>query len=504
VDLGIVMVRNWWISLYLAWIAITLPVYLVIVLATTWISSFSKAQWMLLVFWLLKPLWERSQLHILSRAVFGEMPTLKQTLEAFPKLFVQQILMSITIRRFSPFRSFDLPVIQLEGLKSKERRRRLNTLHSGNNSGIVWTMFTCIHIETLLLFSGIAFIWMFIPEEVQFNPLVFLTTHNTAFDILLLIFGYLSTTLIAPIYVACGFSSYLNRRTILEGWDLELVFRNLQHVHQHRRKAKGVLPKSAGIASVSLIFLLQMSVFQGLFIPELFADEKTQHSQVEFEQMDRRHLAKERIQAVKAGPDFHTYETERSVRFRYDWFEDEEESTSNWPAWLKLLARFLGASIEYILWGALIAVLVILVLAYRHEIMKIKQVGLSDFIKQRKHHVKTTQELLSPDEKDLNAIPEKALILWKNGEQRQALGLLYRSSLYVLIHQRSLVLQDSLTEEECMRAVDAGQPTSISQFFRTLTRHWQQVAYGHRALDVAIFESITLQWSQLFIPDEIR
>ncbi len=31
-----------------------------------------------------------------------------------------------------------------------------------------------------------------------------------------------------PVYVACGFSLYLNRRTVLEAWDLELVFRRLR------------------------------------------------------------------------------------------------------------------------------------------------------------------------------------------------------------------------------------------------------------------------------------
>jgi hypothetical protein len=31
-----------------------------------------------------------------------------------------------------------------------------------------------------------------------------------------------------PVYVACGFSLYLNRRTVLEAWDIELVFRRLR------------------------------------------------------------------------------------------------------------------------------------------------------------------------------------------------------------------------------------------------------------------------------------
>ena len=135
--------------------------------------------------------------------------------------------------------------------------------------------------------------------------------------------------------------------------------------------------------------------------------------------------------------------------------------------------------------------------------MKIKQLGISDFMKQRKTMVKTERQLLSREESDLSAIPQKSLALWQSGKHRQALGLLYRSSLHVLINHRSLVLPDSLTEEECVRAVDTSQPDTVSQFFTNLTRNWQKVAYGHRILDNTIFESINLQWSQIFTPDEI-
>lgn len=504
IDLGIVMVRKWWVSLYLTWISITLPVYLTIVLITVWISSVSTAQIMLLVFWWLKPLWERSLLHILSRAVFGDTPTIRQTIKAFPKLFVQQIFMSLTIRRFSPYRSFDLPVIQLEGLKSKERRRRLQTLHSDNNSGAIWTIFACIHIETMLLISGMGFIWIFIPEEVEFNPVVFLTTNNTAFEILLITFGYLTTTVIAPIYVACGFSGYLNRRTILEGWDLELVFRNLRQIHQERRSKPGTLSKVVGITSLILFLFLHPVTFQPFSKSEVVAQENSQTTSTEFSQFNKRDQAKKRIEAVKAGSDFHTYETKKTLKFRYDWFDDKDEDTKiNWPSWLKLIGSFLAGSVEIVLWGSLIAIVVILVVVYRQEIMKIKQLGISDFVKQRKTRIKTELKLLSPEESDLSTIPQKARALWQSGEHRQALGLLYRSSLHVLINHRSLLLPDSLTEEECVRAVGTSQPDTVSQFFTNLTRNWQKVAYGHRILDNSIFESINLQWSQIFTPDEI-
>ena len=38
---------------------------------------------------------------------------------------------------------------------------------------------------------------------------------------------WLAVTLSEPVYIAAGFGLYLNRRTQLEAWDLELVFRRL-------------------------------------------------------------------------------------------------------------------------------------------------------------------------------------------------------------------------------------------------------------------------------------
>ena len=33
--------------------------------------------------------------------------------------------------------------------------------------------------------------------------------------------------IVEPLYVAGGFSLYLNRRTVLEGWDIEIAFRRM-------------------------------------------------------------------------------------------------------------------------------------------------------------------------------------------------------------------------------------------------------------------------------------
>ena len=90
-DLGVRIGRHWWLSLLLLWLAMALPALLLLVLL---IDSFHYA---LLVFWWLKPLYERPLLYFLSRAVFGAVPSLAETLKHVPKLIWQQLLMTLTV-----------------------------------------------------------------------------------------------------------------------------------------------------------------------------------------------------------------------------------------------------------------------------------------------------------------------------------------------------------------------------------------------------------------------
>ena len=52
------------------------------------------------------------------------------------------------------------------------------------------------------------------------------------------VLGAVAACIVEPFYVACGFTLYLQRRTILEGWDIELRFRQLtERVEKARRSA---------------------------------------------------------------------------------------------------------------------------------------------------------------------------------------------------------------------------------------------------------------------------
>ena len=80
-DLGVLLARRHMGLLMASWALITLPVFLLLSLLL-----WNYSGWAMFVFWLLKPAFERLPLYILSRALFGDTPTLKEALKAYPRL----------------------------------------------------------------------------------------------------------------------------------------------------------------------------------------------------------------------------------------------------------------------------------------------------------------------------------------------------------------------------------------------------------------------------------
>src|SRR3954465_9867505 len=70
-DLGLAMLQRWWRPGYAAHALVVAPVALALV-ALGW--AFDAVWAAMLVFWWLEPVYDRVVLHVLSRAVFGEIP----------------------------------------------------------------------------------------------------------------------------------------------------------------------------------------------------------------------------------------------------------------------------------------------------------------------------------------------------------------------------------------------------------------------------------------------
>jgi hypothetical protein len=218
------MVRHWWKPLYKIWFGFLLLIFIIFSPLLFWIEPF----WIGFIFWWLKPLYDRIILNFFSHALFGEQPNFWQSL--FSLRNTRLLMGLLTWWRFDLARSFNLPVWQLEGARGKTAIKRMNLLrklYHDYDKGI-WLTLICIHFEWMLVFSLFGLLYMFTPTNynLEFVQIIFLG-ENYWVEILSLIFSLLAIGIIEPLYVAAGFALYLNRRTHLEAWDIELAFRRI-------------------------------------------------------------------------------------------------------------------------------------------------------------------------------------------------------------------------------------------------------------------------------------
>ncbi len=470
-DFGFIMVRHWWKTLYTSWLVITFPLFLLLL----WVFDGNGIPGLIL--WWLKPLFERIHLFILSRAVFGECPSWREAVSEFRRYGRTQLIQSLTWRRLSPTRSLDLAVMQLEGLKGVTRTQRLNVLHRDKTGSVAsWLTIIGIHIEAIIEFSIVAAIVILLPQHMDLDAFSALEAPYVADSLF-----YVAMTLFSPFYVAGGFSLYLNRRTILEGWDIELCFRRLVG---RVERVKGGAVLSTALMTVLLSASLLFSS------PTVMAEEGSNYTTVS---------AKTDIQAILEGGDFHQRKTERLPKFIADWeYEPDTEDKNadiDIPEWLKELAKFIAASIETILWLAVIGAILLLIYRYRNALVSLTLPKRQ----QKNHSVPDTLFDLEISKASLpDDIPAEVLALWAKNKQREATSLLYRGTLSRLIHQYQLNFKQGDTERDCVYLVDKHTEKSVTHYFLQLTAAWELVAYGHK---LPPYEEISLlchTWPSLF------
>ena len=224
IDLGFKMTRELAKPVYVAWLSIFVPV-VVFAHVVAW-GSFG---WAILIVWWSKPLLDRVVLIVLSRAVFGATPTVGEALRELAGIRFGDLIHALTIARLDPGRSFTMPVWLLEGLRGKARRQRINTLKRRTSSASFWHTMSCWHLESVLAFGMFLLaIWM-VPEQYGIDWEALFTSEQLPEWLLAMRNGVyvLAVAALEPFFVAGGFSLYLNRRTVLEGWDIELTFRRM-------------------------------------------------------------------------------------------------------------------------------------------------------------------------------------------------------------------------------------------------------------------------------------
>ena len=490
-DLGVLMSQQHRRLLMTSWAIVTLPLF-----ALLSVLLWDSPSLAVFIFWWLKPAYERLPLYILSKALFGETPTLKQALREWPRLLKPQLLASLTWRRLSFSRSFLMPVVQLEGLDGSARQQRLQVLLQRNAGAAQWLTIIGVHLETALWIGLLVLFYLLLPQQIEtdwdWQSLIFAADHEWRWlEHLTNVFYALVLVVWEPVYVACGFSLYLNRRTQLEAWDIELVFRRLRQ------------RLSSSVLGVLLAVCLLLPPVQPVWAaepvdapgaPRLLNQPLTSQA------------SRNSIKSLLEQPPFKNPESVTRYRFGDDPANTaKEEQPGEAPQWLKTLLGWLDGQhfnalatiIEVLLWGTLIAALGWLIWRYREF--------LQAFVS-RRPALPARAKRPAPQQAfglDLNrdSLPDDiaahAEQLWQS-QPRAALSLLYRGLLSHLLHDFDLTLKAADTENQVLARVEQLQRPELLAFSRTLTTHWQNMAYGHRVPAVHLQQQLCDGWRALF------
>jgi len=470
VDHGFAMAREWFMPLWCLWLSAALPVYLFAALL------FPERPWLvILIVWWLKPLYEPPLLFWLSRNLFGETQNIRTVLSQWLGIVRPQLLANLTWRRLSPNRSFYMPVALLEGLRGKERKKRLAVLGRKQHAG-GWLTLAGVHFEIALEVSILILLLVMMPEELRWIDMqqLFLAP-GTLEEWLHHIGNLLAMSLIAPFYVAGGFALYLNRRSELEAWDIEISFHRLKARRERRVRTPRFGP-TAGL--IALLWTLPGA--DGLAARAADID---------------REEAKAVIEEVLAQDAFGKKESVGYWKYIGPDNADDKASHWLWELLIEFIEGFMqgfAAVGEVLLWiagGTLLAYLLYKAWISR-EWMRRQRAPTE---RRKVAPVSLMGMDISPESLPRDIAGEARRLL-DGGDFRSAMSLLYRGTLAKFVYKDQLEIPDSATEDECLRLVATGQPAEQARFFERLTLSWVRLAYDHQLPGREVIESLCQEW----------
>ena len=433
-DLGLAMLQRWWRRVYAPHLIVSGAIA-AIAFAIAW--SAQKPWLALLIVWWLKPLNDRVVLHVLSRAVFGELQGTRAVLASAGQWLRTGLFGYLLVRLWPDLaRSFYLPVRQLEGQRGGAARERSSGLGRRVHGYAVWLTIVCLHFEAVLYWSlGLAG-ELVLPakslDSADFAEALFSGEIWSYADAL----AYAAAVaLLEPFYVAAGFALYLNRRSVLEGWDIEVALRRI--AERHAAIAAGIL--------------------MALFIAF--------HPSSSYAQKD----PKREIAEVLKAPEFPHQRDTTQWRAR-----NPSEPRSGGPdlGWLVALGYALANAARVALWVAAAAAL-----AYAlWWAARLLPRGSAPPAEPYRPPASLFGMELAPETLPAD-VAAAASSLAAEGKLREALGLLYRGALSELVHRRGVRLLASHTEAEVL----ALSPREKNPYLRELIDLWRQCAYARRA-----------------------
>ena len=443
------LLREWMSTAWLAWgLAILL--------------LFIAPAWAWVPLWWLKPMMSVRPAFYLSRQLFGIVPARGAARQALFTWFVRRAWADLTFARFRRRRGILQIVRILEGADSPKERLKL--FHQTTPS---WLIKGCLLVEGGLYAGLIILVFWFGPEswvpwseeKGGFEGFFDNLKNNDLDPAAELRFGVICTVAYAIAsmvselaYMTSCFGCYLNTRTELEGWDLEIAFKRLA-----ARAAKIFAP-------TALVLLLMAGA---LSVPSARAQDAAPAEETP-EQIAER---------ITGDSDFIIHKETKSK-----WRWNERSGSPVNFSWLNLLVYP-------------IAVLVILAAVVGLVWILIRSAAMRrDWLPLAAGPRAVAGLDVRPE--SLPADPlETARSWWNEGLHREALSLLYRGALSWLIHQGGVEIEAGDTEGECTRRVAATPGTAkLGAYFQQLTRAWLGLAYAQTPPSAATWDALCAAW----------
>ncbi|MBS9780707.1 MAG: hypothetical protein KGV51_08785, partial [Moraxellaceae bacterium] len=183
-----------------------------------------------MIFWWLKPIYEKPLLTWLSQALFANEMTVASTIKQGWKTIFSHWVKLLFSRRLSLSRQLLIPILLLENPTTyKQLNQRHRLLQRGQGSGVTWHTLLMVHVEFIVSMGVVLFIYALIPKEIMSSNLLVKFLEHTP---VILVFSwailyFLTLSIVAPFFICGGFAVYLTKRCLLEGWDIELIFKQL-------------------------------------------------------------------------------------------------------------------------------------------------------------------------------------------------------------------------------------------------------------------------------------
>jgi hypothetical protein len=518
-DLGIALVRAHAARIYAVWMLVTLPTF-ALMNALGWLSG---QVWLAgVAVWWLKPVFDRIVVFVISRAVFGDVPSWRETLRAQRSWGWRAIVPWLLWRRFHPGRAMLLPVDLLEGSRGTQRSERVRVLGRGSGSPNMMLTFIGVNLEAMLLIALVLLALMFVPVEFLSDSAKLL--WQTLFEnppwwarVLLNLCAWIAMTIVEPFYIGAGFGLYLNRRTQLEGWDIELAF---------RRIAARLAPN------------LALLVLFAAFALPLRAGEPVSDNAAPAPAQTATDASKAPADAAPADAksdddagckckpvvEQTTLQTMFADSYRDDGknFEDAvaeaykgedlnpktrmfvwkprnpevKQEATEMPEWAKVLGAVMAFLFKYALWIALAVALVVVLFHIKRWMPWITD----RFAPARRFDAIAIQDVAVVEALP-GDIPAAVRALLREGQVRAALALLYRAAVARLADALGTPLPPGATESECLRRARKLHDAHYAALFARIVRGWQAAAYAQRIPPASEIEAMLVDWNT---PQEAR